>query len=542
MSTSRTTGGSIRTLTLNLGFRYEYVSAPREQEDRIDYGFGADNDNYEPRLGAAWTLPPAQGWLAGADRQRVRRLRRCAAATASITAGSSSRCSRRTARALRTNPPNALTRTITTPPGILNVSDPTLGFVFVPGPQTARHTITIADPNLEMPYTHQWSLSYERKLPFDSSLRVTYNGNHVIGHAEVLARQPAAVAAERSGHRRQSSEQRAGGRVPRSARQSRSIASRPIVQCAGTGSARHRGRPRPVPEAVPIADNEISLRVPRTNERRPDPRYTSNLIVSNDAESWYDGIQIEWVKRLQQGPAVHRRATRAASRRTRRPRRRSSAPATRTSTDPTRASRAATRASTRRIASASTAATCCRSGATGRTCSACSLGGWQVSGVVRLASGTPFTVTQTGIDLDFDGFAEGRPDPRRPVGARRVRRQPRDRARRSCRRRRSGATRSATASTRSCRATRSSATASTTSTSGLYKNFTLRGGQALSLRIEVYNVFNTVQYGFPATDATATTFGQITVNHATYIPRTIQLAIQVSVLRSGFFSTGQKEY
>jgi len=37
------------------------------------------------------------------------------------------------------------------------------------------------------------------------------------------------------------------------------------------------------------------------------------------------------------------------------------------------------------------------------------LGGWQLSGVLRLASGTPFTVTQTGVDLNFDGFAEARP-------------------------------------------------------------------------------------------------------------------------------------
>ena len=46
------------------------------------------------------------------------------------------------------------------------------------------------------------------------------------------------------------------------------------------------------------------------------------------------------------------------------------------------------------------------------------LGGWQLSATVKLASGTPFTVTQTGLDLNFDGFSEGRttvaqPTPRR---------------------------------------------------------------------------------------------------------------------------------
>ena len=50
-----------------------------------------------------------------------------------------------------------------------------------------------------------------------------------------------------------------------------------------------------------IADNEISFRVPRTNERRPDPRYGTNLAVSNTAASWYDGLQIEWTRRLTNG-------------------------------------------------------------------------------------------------------------------------------------------------------------------------------------------------------------------------------------------------
>jgi outer membrane receptor protein involved in Fe transport len=38
-------------LTLNLGLRYEYVSAPKEAEGRLDYGFDADKDNIEPRAG-----------------------------------------------------------------------------------------------------------------------------------------------------------------------------------------------------------------------------------------------------------------------------------------------------------------------------------------------------------------------------------------------------------------------------------------------------------------------------------------------------------
>ena len=45
---------------------------------------------------------------------------------------------------------------------------------------------------------------------------------------------------------------------------------------------------------MPIAANEVSLRVPRTNERRPDARYLDVRRVENLAESWYHAGQLEW--------------------------------------------------------------------------------------------------------------------------------------------------------------------------------------------------------------------------------------------------------
>jgi len=83
---------------VSAGLRYEYVSAPKEVEDRIDYLYGADTDNYEPRVAAAWMLPNADGflkWLTGSQ-----------AGSASLRGGYgrtdgriSSRCSPRTAPA-----------------------------------------------------------------------------------------------------------------------------------------------------------------------------------------------------------------------------------------------------------------------------------------------------------------------------------------------------------------------------------------------------------------------------------------------------------
>ena len=63
----------------------------------------------------------------------------------------------------------------------VNLADPTNGFVFVPGPQTTRHGEALIDPDLEMPYTQQWNLSFERQMPFSSKMRLSYAGNRGIG-------------------------------------------------------------------------------------------------------------------------------------------------------------------------------------------------------------------------------------------------------------------------------------------------------------------------------------------------------------------------
>jgi outer membrane receptor protein involved in Fe transport len=62
---------------------------------------------------------------------------------------------------------------------------------------------------------------------------------------------------------------------------------------------------------------------------------------------------------------------------------------------------------------------------------------------------------------------------------------------------------------------------------GLYKNFRIDSSKRLTLRVEVYNLFDTVQYGFPnAAVTTPGTFGTLTGGHATYNPRTVQIAIR----------------
>ena len=241
---------------------------------------------------------------------------------------------------------------------------PTLGFVFVPGPQTIRHSITIAADDLGMPYTHQWSATYERKLPWSSSLRVSYNGNHGVGTLRYSLANlplspldgPVTVANHPNNAPAAGFPDLRGKVIDRLAADQR---------CAGTGLPSIAVNAAcPVP--VPIADNEISTRVPRTNERRPG----SSLLVEPRGQQRRRVVVRRAPDRVgeaaQPGPDVHDQLHAQQARRTRRRKRRSSAPATRTSWARTRFTPRAIRASTRRIGSRSTAATCCRSGRTGR--------------------------------------------------------------------------------------------------------------------------------------------------------------------------------
>ena len=197
---------------------------------------------------------------------------------------------------VRFNPPNALDRTVSNQ---LNVSDPSNGFVFTPGVQTARAAVSFPNENLEVPSTKKWNLSVERIMPWNSTLKITYQGNHndkrlkyslgnlplspldgpitvvnhpfnapAVGFPDLRGKVINAVAAD--------------------------------VTCAGTGLPGITTN-AVCPVNVAIADNEISQRVPRTNERRPDPLYSTILMTSNDAESWYDGIEFSWDKRFSHG-------------------------------------------------------------------------------------------------------------------------------------------------------------------------------------------------------------------------------------------------
>ncbi|MEO7659619.1 MAG: hypothetical protein ABIV48_08390, partial [Pyrinomonadaceae bacterium] len=387
-------------LTLNLGFRYEFVKAPNEAKDLINYGFKNDTDNWEPRLGFAYSPnfeSGALGRIFGSGGE------------SSIRGGYGLYHGRlfqsvfsQSGATVRFNPPNALfynqtgvTTSIFTP---TRLADPTNGFVFVPGPQTTRHAITIIDPDLEMPYTQQWNLTFERKLPWSTSLRASYTGNRGIGlvklglnnlpvhdpvNGVLVADHPNNAAAQR-------------GQVIRPAAD---------LFCAGTTATTVSAA---CPNVVAIGTLEYSRLVPRTNERRPDPRYSTNIIVNNGAWSYYSGLQMELIKQLSNGLNFSAAYTWSKSIDTNSDATFLGAGDSNQNGNDAKVSRAYSRFHTpHRFTFFGTYRLpffLRDTGLKGKL-----LGGWQMSAVFKLVHGTPFTVTGTGIDLNLDGFAETRP-------------------------------------------------------------------------------------------------------------------------------------
>jgi outer membrane receptor protein involved in Fe transport len=507
-------------LTLNLGLRYEYVSAPEEAAGRINYGFSADKDNWEPRFGFAWSPNFETGFMhrlfgtVGDSSFRGGygifhgRLFQSIFSQGGAT--------------VRFNPPNAFfynqSGVETSSFNPVNLIDPTNGFVFVPGPQTARHTVTLIDPGLEMPYTQQWNVSFERQMPFSSALRVSYTGNRGIGllkysldnlplhdpvNGVLVATHPNNTANLR-------------GQVIKLAAD---------FQCAGTAGTTAIPFTAQCPVVVPIAANEYSFRVPRINERRPNGLYGTNLAVSNAAWSYYNAMQLEWTKRLSRNLNFQAAYTWSKAIDTTSEATAVGAGDNNQNGNNARAGRGLSRFHTpHRFTLYGTYRLPFFSGQKGLLGQA--FGGWQFSGVMKLAKGTPFTVTTTALDLNFDGFSESRPVILDPsiLG--------------------NSVSHPATSRDALPRAAFRALTSADFNTPIIGRNtFFLDGvknvdlgitkifsmpweGHKLTVRADLFNAFNHVQYGFPSALTSNTNFGAITSTATLYAPRNIQVSLR----------------
>jgi len=505
--------------TLNLGLRYEYVAAPYEAEDRIDYGYGDDKDNVQPRLGFAWA-PQWETGLLGAVSGGPGNF--------SIRGGAGIYHGRifqsifsAPGANIRFNPPHSLFRSFTNSTAL---DDPTGGFVFVPGPQTARHSIAVVDPGLEMPSTYQWNLTFERKAPWNSSVRMSYSGTRGVGFLRlnpvnlpvspldggiVVVDHPNNAPAPGFPDLR-------GVRIDRNAND---------FDCAGTGVLPFVDPTAACPNTVPIADNEISRRALRISERRPDPRHAGNTQISNGSESWHHGLQLEWSKRLSHGVRFEAAYTWSKSIDL-------GSEATFVGAGDTNIlgpdrdfARGLSRFHTpHRFTLNGTYQLPVfrgRKDTVGRL-----FGGWQLAAVVKLIHGTPFTVIDLlGGDLNFDGFSENRPVivDTSILGT--------------------GVSHPDTSREKLPRAAFRRATFGDFGGDvigrntfygdgvrnvdfGLYKSFATVGGQRLITRFELYNAFNRAQFAFPVTDFNNANFGRIVSTANTYRARTLQLTLR----------------
>jgi outer membrane receptor protein involved in Fe transport len=505
-------------LTLNLGLRYEYVKAPYEVEDRIDYGMKDDTNNVEPRVGFAWSpsfSSGALGWLSGAD------------GDSSVRGGYGTYHGRvfqsvfsQSGASVRSNPPNAALLTFSNQ---LNVADPTNGFQFVPGTPTTRVSIVIPDEDLEAPMTHHWNLSVERKIAWDSAVRLSYKGSYsntmIKYFQDNLPLSPLDGPVTVVDHPFNAP---AAGFPDLRGKQITAIAA--DVACAGTGFFPGITANATCPVPVPLADNEISQRVPRTNERRPDPRYGTNTLISNAAYTWYNGLEAEWNKRLSGGLQFSAAYTWSKAMDT-------NSEATFVGTGDSNQNGPDKRYS-KGFSRFHTPHRFTLSGSyrlpwfqDQTDLAGLALGGWQVFGVLRLASGTPFTVISTGVDLDFDGFSESRPvlldnsilfnSVDNPATS--LEELPRS-------------------AFRPLVITDLNAELVGRNTFfvdgtdrvdlGIQKSFTFPRGQSLNVRVEAFNAFNHAQFGFPGTNVTAATFGVLNTTATTYQPRIVQLALR----------------
>ena len=530
-----------RNLTFNLGYRYEYVAAPREAENRISYGFSDDKDNHEPRVGFAWSpnfKNGVLGMLFGETGQ------------SSIRGGYGIYHGRlfqsvfsQSGATVRFNPPNAFfynqSGTATALFNPTNLADPTNGFVFNPGPQNIRHAEAHIDPNLEMPYTQQWSLSYERELPLKSSLRLTYSGNRGIGLVRynlgnLPLNNPNGVLVANHPNNAPNVLYNLTGLPADDPRRVdvRGQTLRPAadVQCAGTGFLPNAPTNALCPVPVPIGPYEYSRLLPRLNERRPDGRFTTNTLVANGAWSYYNGLQIEWKKRLSYNFSFSAAYTWSKALDTNSEATFVGAGDTNSNGPDTRLSRALSRFHTPHrftfFATYQSPFFNKRTDFVGQL-----LGGWNLSIVWKRSHGTPFTIINSNGfgDLNFDGFTEIRPVIVEPeILFRRINNPntsiqllPRE------------AFRAPTVSDYGCcilgRNTFYGDGVNNVDLS-LYKTFRLPFGEKsnhrIAVRADFFNAFNKVQYGFPDVNLANATFGRISTEATGYSPRTIQLSLR----------------
>ena len=206
-------------LTLTLGLRYQAAFAPSEVNQRNRIPYDCDCNNLAPRLGFAYRLGGNWGVLRGAYGLHYGEIFPVTYSQA------------------RFNPPGSINVVIVGPKLVDPLSD------LAPGAldPSARSTVVELDPDLAIPYSHQYNFQWEVSLARDWNLEVGYVG-------------------------------------------SRSIR---LLNLWNT----NRGRPVP---GIPLTTNTV-------NDRRADPRYFEVRRVLNSSRGYYDAAKARLVVSRWQG-------------------------------------------------------------------------------------------------------------------------------------------------------------------------------------------------------------------------------------------------
>ncbi len=452
-----------RNLTLNLGVRWEGVTAPKEIKNRFNYGYKGDFNNIEPRIGFAWSPEVREGFLHkitgnpgnfvirggyGIYHGRVFQ---------SIFSQSQLN--------FRFQPPNGFSITsfsnpcptnagtnVTDPAGTVfvnggqfEVSDPTCGLVAartvaaacsltasgcngvkVAGGQLIAPQLLPA-PGFHLPYVQQWNLTVERKLPWNLAVQIAYNANRGIGlpffsginDAQFPITSPLASVDVGGGNFQSIVFDRvcqdfsdpicvsltSGGAVnPATSGALKSFSS--LTSTTATLAQKGIVIVNGVPHGYVSLGSTASERI---SERRPDPTNGRNVRLNNFAFTYYNAMVVKVTKATSKGFTLTGSWNWSKTMDT-------GSEATFTGTDvnapvgainPQGSLRALSSFNQfhRVVLSYSYAFPWMKDqhGVLGRIA-----GGWTISGVTTFASGLPFTVL-AGSDLNMDGVGGDRP-------------------------------------------------------------------------------------------------------------------------------------
>jgi len=287
------------TLTINLGFRDEWVAAVSERAKRIEYGYN-DRNYAAPRIGFAYSPNFNSGLLhtitGGPGKMSVH------GGFGMFTGRVFQSFFSQNGASVRFTPPYGFQPSFTNlalaagnvyVPGAM--SDVTNGYTYDHSVPALRWSPTVIDKKLYSPYTEQWNMTLQREVSNSMAFTLAYVGSRGVGlpfyntvnRAPFPAVGPAPVY---SGT--------ANDMIPSSGTYKGVNFSGVIFDCVDPNLL------TTTPMKDPVTGHQcISLGQPFTNFRRPDPRYSSYLLIRNGNRSWYNAFQASFKRRLAKGMA-----------------------------------------------------------------------------------------------------------------------------------------------------------------------------------------------------------------------------------------------